>query len=373
MGGGFLVARHVECRVREGCRTADGGQRRYGSANAGDGAWPRELPALVTGWEAARYSAPIAETGAVTIWEVHSDGSGVHQLLEGWKGAENPNCGCWTPDGRYYVFEASGNIWALSEPRLLRRAPAPVQLTFGPLRFSRVMPSRDGKRLFTVGDQENGKLVRYDAGSKQFVPFLSDLSAEGLAVSPDGRSVAYSAFPDATLWRSDIDGTRRVQLTSPPMHAGMPRWSPDGTQIAFTGQVGSQPFKVFVVSAAGGPARRATDETEWTRRDATWSPDGRRLLYRAVDSPRPISVSWDLSTRQVAVVPGSKGLWSPRWSPDGRRIVAMPPEARGLRLYSVASGTWTDLVPPGSQFLGWLHWIDSRSVQYWAVPTRCGA
>jgi hypothetical protein len=46
----------------------------------------------------------------------------------------------------------------------------------------------------------------------------------------------------------------------------------------------------------------------------------------------------------------------------------MPPEARGLRLYSFDSGTWTDLVSPGSQFLGWLEWIDSRSIQYWADP-----
>ena len=102
-------------------------------------------------------SVGATRTSAIAIWEVHADGTNVRQLLEGWKGADNPRCGCWTPDGRYYVFEASGNIWALSEPRPLRRTPTPVQLTFGPLTLSRVMPSRDGKRLFAVGDQENGR------------------------------------------------------------------------------------------------------------------------------------------------------------------------------------------------------------------------
>src|SRR4029079_13763213 len=313
-----------------------------------------------------RYSVTDEKTGAIAIWEVHADGANVRQLLEGWKGADNPRGGCWTPDGRYYVFEASGNIWALGEPRPLRRTPTPVQLTFGPLTLSRVMPSRDGKRLFAVGDQENGRLLRYDTASKAFVPFMSDLSAEHLSVSPDGRSVVYIAFPDATLGRSDIDGTGRVQLTSSPMRAGMPRWSPDGTQIVFDGHVGSQLPEVFVVPAAGGPVRRATDET-MEAGDATWSPDGRRLLFTGgtVGSVTDLRIV-DLTTRKVSVVPESNGLWSARWSPDGRHIVALPPDARGLRLYSFDSGTWTDLVPSGPFFLGWLHWIDSRSVQYWA-------
>ena len=214
------------------------------------------------------------------------------------------------------------------------------------------MPSRDGKRLFAVGDQENGRLVRYDAGSKQFVPFLSDLSAEGVVVSPDGRSVAYSAFPDATLWRSGIDGAGRVQLTSPPMRAGLPRWSPDGTQIAFTGQIGSQPFKVFVVSQR--VARRSARPTKPRTRPIQHGHRTVAVCYARAAFPATNLRIVDLSTRQVAVVPGSKGLWSPRWSPDGRRIVAMPPEARGLRLYSFDSGTWTDLVRRGSQFLGWM-------------------
>jgi Tol biopolymer transport system component len=343
---------------------------------AGDGSGSRTLVTAPGRVSCPRWSPDGTRlrysVGTSEIWEVHADGSGVRRLLESWKGADNPNCGCWTPDGRYYVFEASGNIWALGEPRLLRRAPAPVQLTFGPLKLSKVMPSRDGKRLFAVGDQENGKLVRYDAATKQFVPFLSDLSAEGLVMSPDGRSVAYSTFPDATLWRSDIDGAAPLQLTSPPLRAGMPRWSPDGTQIAFTGQLGSQSLQVFVVSAAGGPALRATDATT-NEMDPTWSPDGRRLLYgRGYDAANPDASDLgivDLATRHVAVVPGSKSLWSPRWSPDGRHIVALPPEAHGLRLYSFESGTWTDLVPPGPHSIGWPQWIDSRSVQYWADPS----
>ena len=102
------------------------------------------------------------------------------------------------PGRQAVVFEASGILWTLPAPRLLRRRPnGPVQLTFGPTLFSGVTPSRDGKRLFAVGDQRKGRLARYDAGSKRIVPYLGELSAEGVAPSKDGAWVAYTTYPRA--------------------------------------------------------------------------------------------------------------------------------------------------------------------------------
>jgi eukaryotic-like serine/threonine-protein kinase len=54
-----------------------------------------------------------------TIWEGNADGSSVHPLLPGWNNPPNECCGSWTPDGRYYVFQAlregASNIWVLPE------------------------------------------------------------------------------------------------------------------------------------------------------------------------------------------------------------------------------------------------------------------
>ena len=65
--------------------------------------------------ERLRYTVRDAKTGVFAIWEAAADGSNPRPLLPGWTGAQNPCCGVWTADGRYYVFEAEGNLWARAE------------------------------------------------------------------------------------------------------------------------------------------------------------------------------------------------------------------------------------------------------------------
>jgi len=320
--------------------------------------------------ERVRYSVEDATTGGLSLWDVKVDGTGARNLLAGWHAAENPCCGTWTPDGRYYVFEAEGNLWARREDVdvFRRHSNEPVQLTFGPIKFSGVMPSRDGRRLFALGDESKGRLARYDTVSRHFVPYLSGLSAEGVAVSNDGRWVAYTAYPEGTLWRSRLDGSERLQLSFPPVVAALPRWSPDDTQIAFYGWKGSEKYRMYLVAAVGGPPRRATSSTvrEW---DPSWSPDGRRLAFgtarEAGQNTTTVIDVLDLDTQRVTTLPGSEGLISPHWSPDGESIAAHSSDALRLVLFDLRGGTWTELVRSASETIGWPRWSpDGRSLVY---------
>ena len=47
-----------------------------------------------------------------------------------------------------------------------------------------------------------GELVRYDVNSKQFLPMLPGIAAFAPTFSRDGEWVAYTSYPDHTLWRS---------------------------------------------------------------------------------------------------------------------------------------------------------------------------
>jgi Tol biopolymer transport system component/DNA-binding winged helix-turn-helix (wHTH) protein len=189
-----------------------------------------------------------------SLWEVAVDGSRSHQLLPGWRNPPDECCGRWTADGKYFVFQSNGQIWALPEKHgLLHDNPKPEQLTSSPLALVTPVPSRDGKKLFVVGKADRGELVRYDFKSGQFVPFLGGISAEFLDVSKDGQWVAYVSYPEGTLWRSRIDGSERLQLTFPPDFATVPRWSPDGKTIVFGYRTdGEKLHRIYEVSSEGG-------------------------------------------------------------------------------------------------------------------------
>ena len=317
-----------------------------------------------------RYSVTDPKTGNASLWEAGADGSNPHPLLAGWTGSQNPCCGRWTADGRYYVFEADGNLWARAEARSLfhRTTDAPTQLTFGPLRLSDVVPSPDGMRLFAIGDQRRGRLARYDPTSKQLVEYLGGISAEGVAVSRDGQWVAYTTYPEGTLWRSRLDGTERLQLTFLPMSAFLPRWSPDGSQIAFFGGTSAETFRIYLVPAAGGVPHRATTATT-NEGDPSWSPDGQQLVFGNTPSAGVAATSrtlqqLDLKTGRVTLIPGSQGLFSPRWSPDGRSIVALSVDSSRLVIFDIASQRWSDLVPSAASY-GWPSWsADSTAVMF---------
>jgi eukaryotic-like serine/threonine-protein kinase len=302
-----------------------------------------------------------------SLWQVAVNGTDAHPLFSVGHNAPVACCGRWTGDGKYFVFESRGNIWAREEKRGLFRKgdSAPVQLTSGPMTFSRPLPSRDGKKLFVVGGLRRGELNRYDAKSEAFVPFLSGISADSVSFSRDGQWVAYVSVPEGALWRSKSDGSQRIQLTYPPLTAVLPAWSPDGRQIvfyAFSGndlnlnslRLGSQKPRLYTVANEGGPPRQLMQEESLDELDPSWSPDGTRIAFGgSLEDPNAIIRILDVSTHQVSTVPGSKGLFSPRWSPDGRYLAAMPISSRSLSLFDFAAQKWEEIAKVGSSFPNW--------------------
>jgi eukaryotic-like serine/threonine-protein kinase len=303
-----------------------------------------------------RFSVGDYSTTQSSLWQVSVNGTNLHPLFAAWHTPPNECCGKWTPDGRYFVFQSRGNIWALAEKGIWfgKANGQPLQLTSGPMTFSSPLPSKDGKKLFVVGALARGEMVRYDTRSAAFVPFLSGISAESVSFSKDGLWVAYVNFPEGTLWTSKSDGSQRVQLSYPPLHALLPRWSPDGKQIVFFDFSPGQKSRLLTVSIDGGAPREVIPEDLQGQLDPNWSPDGTRIVFSGASSdPNTTIRILDVKTHQISIVPGSKGLFSPRWSPDGHYLVAMPPNRHIPMLFDFAAQRWEEIAQVTADFPNW--------------------
>ena len=287
-----------------------------------------------------------------SFWEIATDGTRLHQLLPDWKGSLGSSGLKWTADGKYFLFAARQNgrtdLWAaMQSPGLWRKVGIqPVRLTLGPMEFDDVVPSTDQKQLYSIGYQPRAELARLDLATKQFRPYLPEVPANALDFSRDGQWIAYTAYPDLTLWRSKLDGSERLQLSYAPLVAHHPAWSPDGRWIVFAAH--RQRWEVFLVPSEGGDPRplSAPDETD---ADPSWSPDGTTVIFSGlpwadVTAEKATSIHlFDLKTNQRSSLPGSEGFWSPRWSPDGRSVIALTSNSKKLMMYEFKSRKWSEL------------------------------
>ena len=205
------------------------------------------------------------------------------------------------------------------------------------------------------------------------------LSFEFLAdphFSPDGSTIAYVVTTidrkqnrrHSDVWTTPADGSREpAALTASPQSSNSPRWSPDGTTLAFlrrgsgggsgTGvgepQTDSRPLtlaQVWLLPLAGGEPRPLTNLLNGVSAFA-WSPDGTRLVCVGRSGPSDTAKSpsdvrhythitykfndtgwfddrrthlWVVTVASGAATQNTSGDdWNdsdPQWSPDGTKI-----------------------------------------------------
>ena len=152
-------------------------------------------------------------------------------------------------------------------------------------------------------------------------------------------------------------GGTSVRLTRTSGWYSGPRWSPDGTRLAFT-DLGSG--EILVINADGSGLNNVTRNSAYDR-DPSWSPDGTRLAF--VSSRESTTDAFRLDVF-VADINGSNARHltslvdyssSPVWSPDGRQIIF----SAGASLY-VMNADGSSLVrltaPPAGSFDGAPAW-----------------
>ena len=313
-----------------------------------------------------RFTLSDTDQRTSSLWEVSADGKGLHPVLPDWNKPAQEFGGTWTPNGEYFLFESAHdhtqNIWALREGGAWfhKAGGEPTQLTVGPLLFNNPTPSPDGKKLFVIGQQRRFDLIRMNSKSPQFSIYLPGVSAGEADILRTAEWITYVAHPELTLWRSKPDGSSRIQLTYAPIQAHMPRWSPDGTQIAFMASRPGKPWKIFVMPAEGGTPHELT-AGDHNQGDPTWTPGGDSIVFAGMPwleygtAAGPNIHIADLKTSQISDVPGSENLFSPRCSQNGRYLAALSKDSTKLMLYDMEKKNWTQLASSRFGFENWSH------------------
>jgi len=149
-----------------------------------------------------------------------------------------------------------------------------------------------------------------------------------LDVSPDGESVAFDLL--GNVYVIPIEGGDARALHSGLSWSMQPRWSPDGSEIAFTSDAGGAD-NIWIMAADGSRPRQLTKEDFRLLNNPAWSPDGRYIAAR-----KHFTTTRSLGAGEIWIYHRSGGdgvavverpneehqkeLGEPVFSPDGRYI-----------------------------------------------------
>lgn len=276
----------------------------------------------------------------------------------------------FSPDGRYLSFTASrggdspkSQVWALD-----RRGGEARPLTSVKQGVSSYAWSPDGQRLALLIRDEDPESVDSTRTwtSEQQRPYVIDR----LQFKRDGRK--YLNRLRVHLYVYDLASEELVQLTDGDYDNSQPRWSPDGTRIAFVSNRTEEPdanansdiwvVPSWVSGAQGIPVPRKITTNPGSDSQPAWSPDGQWIAHVTSIEPELIwyatnhlaVVSADGGEARVLTAALDRNLSQPKFDADGRSITAVLEDSseRHLARIDVASGGVERIVSGGRSVRG---------------------
>jgi Tol biopolymer transport system component len=212
------------------------------------------------------------------FWMINSDGAGLHRLL-----SYSLGNAAWSPDGEWIVFDnLDAQIYKMRFTGTTFDTTTLAQLTTG---GENSFPTWSPDGLWIAYDRSvadfsgpsGGWIMRSDGTGKRFV-----FKGYMLDWAPDGVHLAYVGLW-SEIYRVNItDTTQVVRLTSfnqvdPYARDNRcPRYSPDGTKIAFSSQASGEIPQLWIMNADGTNLQQLTTPGA---ESFSWSPDSAQIAY----------------------------------------------------------------------------------------------
>jgi Tol biopolymer transport system component len=237
--------------------------------------------------------------------------------------------------------------------------------------------SRDGRHIVYTSDETRTILEKVafepasgTTGTSAVAIAQTSNQIAALDGSRDGRWLVYqTVIPQEDLFIVHTDGTGLRRLTNDKFKDRQPRWSPDGTRIAFYSNRSGK-YEIWTLRADGSQLERAAVIPGRHAFHPIWSPDGRGLACDLDENEALIDLTRPIAERRPLLFPPAghgMGFSASSWSPDGQWLAGglHQPDGRqvpGVVLYSLDGRSYVRITDRGESPT-WLS--DSRRLLYW--------
>lgn len=268
---------------------------------------------------------------------------GKYTKLTSFKG-EDRNA-VWAPDGQgfYYLSEENGNFNVFFKPMASEasKPQAITNFTKDPVRFLTIANNgelcfiQDGN-IYTSNGKDKPRKVKVDIYTDNETPKViyqtlrSGVSS--VAVSPDGKEVAFVAHGDVYVANVEYGTTK--QITNTPQQERDVNFSPDGRKLVYSGERdGNWNIYMAELTRKDDPLfcyARDIKETQLSKTnvpsfDPQFSPDGKEVAFL---QDRSAIMVYNLKSGKTRQVMPAKFNYSYTdgdqhyaWSPDGKWIL----------------------------------------------------
>ena len=189
--------------------------------------------------------------------------------------------------------------------------------------------------------------------------------------SPDGTKIAFASSRSGSsqIWICNSDGSQPFSLTSfGESMTNRPRWSPDGRQIVFYSNArGSR--DIYVIDAEGGGLRQLTDHPSMES-NPEWSADG-KWIYFLSERSRSNRV-WKVSVAGGDAVPVGEFNGPPVESPDEKFLYYEKgwPDTYSIWRVPTTGGAKTQFIDRVHPTGGWV--VMDDGIYYISEPNEKG-
>jgi dipeptidyl aminopeptidase/acylaminoacyl peptidase len=189
-------------------------------------------------------------------------------------------------------------------------------------------------------------------------------------ISPDGRWVAFvlttlSEDKDeylSNIWLVSAAGGEPRRFTTGPRRDTLPRWSPDGSRLAFVSErEAGRKGQLHVMPAGGGEPVRLTDLRHGVGAPE-WSPDGTRLVFaaRVGGPPEPVTEEDKRKSKPVRVITTMKYRFNGEGFTYDRRSQIFVVAADGGEPCRLTDGEYDHVDPVWSPDGRWIAFAAAR-------------